>query len=563
MDPRYTIPFLLLPVLAQAQPQLPGFSPQDTVTINCPLDSTIQILTYSDWEAYQTVDDLWNGPRDSTVCVDLAHVQGQFVYSYIDVDQIDAARPVFLRWRSDSANAIHLTPDNEYALDMGNWSSLGFDGSNACPGGACTGWRAAVRIPHWSGVGTDLRWYQSTYNPNSWSGSPFHLCIPTEHFAQNDLMELVVSFKASTTVSGQRFQLAWPDITDLTANANLTPLTQNNLADYQNGPSGYYFYPNWANNFLVMYPDTTYPDINHERYLDFAPIPNTTDSQQVQVSLDPSIGFNFQPFTQLRGGLVLGSDSLRHSIDLINNGADICLSYSIVEVILGPGDSYTHVSGHVDLGGDHACIQFKPNSTLEVAAGSTFHYGEGGRGMLFLRAGSHVQLDANAELDLRGTLVLGPRPDATGTEDLRVVLKDGAKLTFAPGSKIVNASGFGQGMMLEVVLDGGSADLSGLSGPDRLKEVHVIELPSTAVSPVKVLGNPVDADLAMEMSVRHPGTWSAHAIDMAGRTVAEASFYLSEGGNTINLPTTAWHAGSYLLELRNGDERQVVRVVKQ
>ncbi len=519
------------------------------------------ILAYSDWEAYQTVNDLWNGPRDSTVCIDLAHVQGNYVQAYIDADQTDPSRPVFLRWLSDSTNVIPLTSDNEYALDMNNYSSSGFDASNTCSGGPCTGWRAAVRIPHWSGIGTDLRWYQSAYTADSWSSSAFHLCIPTEHFAQNDLAELVVSFKAPSTASGQRFLLAWPEITDLTANGNLIPLTQDNLSDYQNGPSGYYFYPNWAYNFLVMYPDTTYPDVNHERYLDFSPIPNTPDSQQVQVYLDPSIGFNFQPFTQMRGGLVSGSDSLRHSIDLINDGAELCLGYMWIEVFFSPGDKYTHRSGYVDFAGDYSCLQFKPGSTLEVAAGSSFHYGEGGRGMLALNAGCNVQLDANAELDMRGALILMARENATQVEDLRVVLKDGAKLTFAPGSKIDQRQWFRPEEDAGSGPDGGFVDVSALSRPDRLK-VRVIELPKEQVAPLKLLGNPIGDRLDMELSVREPGTWNAHVFDMMGRSVAEGAFTLSAGTNTFDLPTAALRSGSYLLELRNGVERQVVRVVK-
>ena len=156
--------------------------------------------------------------------------------------------------------------------------------------------------------------------------------------------------------------------------------------------------------------------------------------------------------------------------------------------------------------------------------------------------------------------MLGPQPDATQTEDLRVVLKNGAKLTFAPGSRIINTSGFGQGMMLEVVLDGGSVDLSGLSGTDRLK-VRVIELPQESVAPLKLLGNPVGDQLAMELSVREPGTWNAHAFDMMGRCVAEGSYSLAAGSNTFDLPTADLRSGSYLLELRNGDVHQVVRFV--
>lgn len=557
---RYTVLAFLLPVVALAQPQLPGMYAQDTITRTCPGDTTEHVLTYVGWEAYQTVNDLWDGPRDSTVCIDLAHITGSYVQSYIAVDQIDASRPAFLRWLSDSATALPLTPDNEYALDATVYSPLGIDASNTCPGGFCTGVQAAVRIPHWSGIGTDLRWYQSAYNGNSFFGTGLHLCIPTEHFAQNDLAEVVFSLKTEDLGTNEQIQFYSPELADLSANGNLNPLTQAALPNYYNG-NGYALYPDWANNFLVMYPDTTYPDANHLRYLDLSPIPNTADSQQVTLTLYPEIGLNFQPYTDLRGGLVLGSDSVRHSVNVINNGADLCLTYMWIDLVMGPGDQYTHRSGHVDFAGDRSCMQFRPGATLHVPTGSTFHYGEDGRGMLALNAGCNVRLDANAELDMRGTLVLGPGPGATETRDVQVVLRDGAKLIFAPGSRIINTSGFGQGMLLDVLVDGGSLDLSGLSGVDRLK-VRVTELPAMEVAPVLVLGNPLAGDLNMELSVRQAGTWAVHALDVSGRTVANATFQVAAGKNSLSISTGQWCSGTYLVELRNGAERQVVRVVK-
>ncbi|MBK9421743.1 MAG: T9SS type A sorting domain-containing protein [Flavobacteriales bacterium] len=563
MAHRYACLVILLPALAVAQPQLPGMYPQDTITRLCAGDSTTQVLTYQDWEAYQTFDDLWDGPRDTTVCIDLAHVVGNYVQSYISTDQIDASRPVFVRWLSDSASAVPLSPNDEYALDAYSNATGGFDDSNTCPGGFCTGVQAAVRIPHWSGMGTDLRWYQSAYNGSSWFGTPLHLCIPTEYFDQNDLAEVIYSLKSATGNPGEDLRLYSPELADLGASGNLTLFTQEMLPQYQTGPSSYelnpYFF--FANNFLAMYPDTTYPDINNIRYLELSPSPNTPDSQQVTLTLSPEIGFNFQPYTDLRGGLVTGSDTLRHSVNVINNGADLCLTYMWAEVVIGPGDQYTHQVGHVDFAGERSCMMFKPNATLEVAAGKVFHFGAGGRGMLALNAGCKVQLEANAELDMHGTLVLMAPANATRTEDLRMVLKEGAKLTFAPGSRIINASGFGQGMMLDILMDGGKLDLSGLSGADRLK-VRVTELPATEAAPVQVLGNPVGKELRMEMAVRSNGTCAVHVLDAAGRNVSNATLQLVAGRNTIALPSGNWLPGTYLVELRGADYRQVVRVVK-
>ena len=563
MAQRYACLALLLPTLTLAQPQLPVMYPQDTVTRACPGGSAAHVLTYQGWEAFQTFDDLWDGPRDTTVCIDLAHVVGNYVQSFINTDQIDALRPVFVRWLSDSASVLPLAPNNEYALDVSTYTIGGFDASTTCPGGLCTGVQAAVRIPHWSGAGTDLRWYQSAYNENSWYGTPMHLCIPTEHFPQNDLSEVIFSLKSATGTSGEQMQFYSPELTDQMAMGNLTLLTADVLPQFQYGPNNYELnaYINFTSNFLVTYTDTTYPDENHLRYLELSPNPNTPDSQQVTLTLNPDIGLNFQPYTDLRGGLVAGNDSLRHSVNVINNGADLCLTYMWIEVLVGPGNQYTHRSGHVDFAGDRSCMQFKPGGTLEVAPGSTFNYGYNGRGMLALNAGCNVHLGPGAELDMHGTVVLMARPNATETEDLRIVLKDGAKLTFAPGSRIINTSGFGQGMMLDILVDGGDLDISGLSPTDRQK-VRVTELPAADVALMWVLGNPVGEALNMELALRENGTYAVHVLDASGRAVASTNYRLAAGRNRIGLPTANWLPGTYLLEISGTDYREVVRVVK-
>jgi hypothetical protein len=66
----------------------------------------------------------------------------------------------------------------------------------------------------------------------------------------------------------------------------------------------------------------------------------------------------------------------------------------------------------------------------------------------------------------------------------------------------------------------------------------------------------------MELAVRQNGTCNVHALDAAGRTVANATFQLVAGRNTIGLPTANWLPGTYLVELRGAEYRQVVRVVK-
>ncbi len=550
-----------VPFAAFAQPQLPGFAVSDTITMPCPQDTTVNILTYVDWEAYQTVDDTWNGPRDTTVCVDLAHVIGIGVHPRIPVDQIDAARPVFLRARFDDDTVLPLTSDNQYTFSFSAFINTLFE-TGDCPGGPCTGVQAAVRIPSADGTGTDLRWYEAAWQEDPWSAFPFALCVPTEKFAVNELREYILSFKISNPQPGQFIQYFWSDVIDQDLFGSLVRLTPDILPQYNMGPQSYSF-EGWGwQNFLVMHADTTYPDGNHIFNLDFSPVPNQAVQTEVTVNLMPYTGFNFQPFTQLRGGLVEGNDTLRHPLTVVNNGADLCLGWEIVELIWNGGDRYVHHDGHLEFGGRNSCFMFQPGSTLEVAPGSTFQYGLNGRGMLALINGSRLRIGTGGELVMHGTLVIKEAPGVIEAQDWQLTLGPGERLSFAPGSRIHNAFSIDGRMKLIVTLDGGSIDISGL-GPEDRPKVVVIELPKEEWTDLRVLGNPAHDELVLTFSVREEGTVGLRAIDALGRRVADRVVTVLPGENRLSLPLHGMRQGAYILELTFGQERRVLRFVKE
>ncbi|MBK8341761.1 MAG: hypothetical protein IPK99_18090 [Flavobacteriales bacterium] len=134
MTARYAAIALLLPLSASAQVLIPGFLATDTATSICPWDTGTTVLGYTGWGAYQTLDGTWDGPVDSTVCINLAHVAGQFVEARIDFDETNTSQPVFLRLALDSASAIALAPDNEYAfwLDGLPLSNTFLNSQNSC-----------------------------------------------------------------------------------------------------------------------------------------------------------------------------------------------------------------------------------------------------------------------------------------------------------------------------------------------------------------------------------------------------------------------------------------------
>jgi len=559
-------PLLLLVLLAatglHAQPNLPGFTAADTLRRPCPGDSLQEVLSFAGWEAYQTLDDHWDGPRDPAVCIELARVGGSgWVYAAIAVDQIAPLRPVFLRVLFDNDNVLPLQPDNLYTFSFDPYVQGTWD-TGDCPSGPCTGAMAAVRIPDASGTSTDLRLFDATYAPLPSSLFPINLCVPTEKFATNDLREFVVSMKVLDPQPGQEIVFFETTTIDALAWGTLVRLTDQNVSQYRSGVSNYFFGWGWGEEILVMHADTTYPDADHVYHLDLGPVPDPGTPTPVNAYLGPENTFQFQPFTQLRGALVAGSDSLRHPLAVVNDGGDLCMGWTFVELVWEPGSRYVHRAGHVEFAGRNSCFMFLPGSTLEVAPGSTFHYGREGRGMLALIEGSHLHIGAGGQLVLHGMLVIKEPAGITEARDQHITLGPGGRLSFAPGSAIHNAFSIDGRMKLVVTLDGGSIDISGLSPEDREKVV-VVELPREDWSDLRILGNPAGEELVMVFGVRAAGTLQLRAIDSMGRLVAERSQAVHAGENRATLPLYRLRQGAYLLEASYNGERRVVRFIKE
>lgn len=559
-------PLLLLVLLAAmglcAQPNLPGFTAADTLRRPCPGDSLQEVLSFAGWEAYQTLDDRWDGPRDPAICIELASVSSSgWVHPAIEFDQIDPQRPVFLRALFDDDQVLPLAPDNIYTFSSNAYTPGGWD-TGDCPGGPCTGAVAAVRIPDASGTGTDLRWYDATYAPLPFSTYPINLCAPTEKFSNNDLREFVLSMKALDPQPGEDIRFISIATIDAQEWGTLVRLRPDNIGQFRSGVSDYLFGWGWGEEFLVLHADTTYPDGDNVYHLDLRPVPDAGTPTPVTAYLGPENTFQFQPFTQLRGALVAGSDSLRHPLTVVNDGSDLCMGWTFVELVWEPGSRYVHRAGHVEFAGRNSCFMFQPGSTLEVAPGSSFHYGREGRGMLALIEGSQLQIGQGGELVMHGTLVIKEAPEQQTPLDWHLTLGAGQRLRFAPGSRIHNAFSINARMKLVVNLDGGSIDISGLSPEDREKVV-VVELPSEDWSALRILGNPVREELAMTFGVRKAGTLQLRVLDSMGRLVAERSQAVYPGENRAVLSVLRLRQGAYLLEASYGGERRVLRFVKE
>lgn len=548
---------LFLPALSSAQ-SLPGMWLSDTLSVPCPNDSTQTIRTFQGWEAYQTQNDLWDGPRDTVHCIDLWVPQGNYINSMIQFDQGDIGHPVFLRAKLDSATVIALDSNTIYAMSAEPYFSSGLPDTSTCPGGPCTSMLVAVSVPDSAGTGQVLRWHDGPYEIDGYP--PIDLCVPTERFPNNALREVVLSFKPATGGSGQSVQIFPPTILDQAFNYGVAQLTEAAMPAYQSGQYQYYLPGFFSPSYLVMYEDSTYPDLAHPSYLDLSPSPNVAVASTVTLTLEAYSTMVFQPYTQLRGGLVAGSDSVRHDLVFVNSG-DLCMSNQFVEVVFDNGSSYVHAGGHVDMNGRYACFAFRNGSTLKLEDGTRFDYGQSGSGILALRSGCTVDIGRDALLVMHNMIDIKEELGVTTHRNIELTLRDGARLVFAPGSKVHNANSIGQACKLVVRLDGGSIDISGLSPEDREKVV-VIELPPTDLPSPLLTGNVLSDVGTLQLAMREAGTADILVTDMLGRVMMSWQQALGEGNNAVPFARGGLASGQYLLAVRYKDQERVERFVR-
>ena len=60
-------------------------------------------------------------------------------------------------------------------------------------------------------------------------------------------------------------------------------------------------------NYLALYNPPTYPDAQHESYVEGRPVPNTNNPQTINLVVAPYQTLEIQPFTNFRGAKVLNT----------------------------------------------------------------------------------------------------------------------------------------------------------------------------------------------------------------------------------------------------------------
>lgn len=539
--------FLLIlfvsPFLAYTQPYIANSYFGDVDSIPCPWDTSQNINSFEEWELYQTLDDLWNGPVDSTICINSS---SPFSYGVrVEMSQIDPSRKLFIRAKGDAA----LLENRLYRLSyrMNNSSGVNIDQSQNCGGEFCSSIIAGIQIPDSSGNSSDMRWYEGNFEDYMGGFGESAICLPTEYFdGGNVLTEVVLQLKIENYINEYDYiQIDYIEFMDIYQLTRIDP--NENLAAYYY--SGAYYLGGYYNNTMFMH-EETYPNANNTSYFDFTPIPNVTDSQQVDVNL---MGFSvFQPFVQFRGGLLEGDSVSRHSINLNLENDTVCVT-GIVEVITENGNAITYHSGDVKFESKSSCMMFGKKGTLKIADNARMNYGNANRnGIMALKTGAQIEIGKHAELIIHNRIEMYEYETDDGPQNIYITLNEGAKLTFAEGSKLGNQYSKDGTMRLNVYMKGGEVDDKGLSGDDRLLINRIYDNPSEEFKDnVMIYENPFSDNLHYSLVGEQGQEFTILLHDMSGKLVHSKSETVSQQGlNFYNYYLPELGSGIYLFNIQ-------------
>ncbi len=563
-----TLQVFLLTVIVHcqitAQNQLPNSYFSNISLSPCPFDTSQMIFQYDDWLIYQTQNDQWDGPVDSTNCIGLFD-NGSF-YS-IDLNQINASKPFFIKSLLDDDSKIFLNSDWLYTIQafMNFSEDAPLNFGNDCANGLCSGLLVGIEVPNEDNTGTNLRLHPTSFP--DFGNCDASICLPTEKFAENYLKEFV--FKVTFDSTDLNDVLAYPSSTIVEESWYISYLQETVEADeshYNPMDSTYHLYY-WdlpyanSDNALVLHTNSDYPSDDNISYVDVTVEPNVPTAENISLTIDNYYNLVFQPFTSLQGGLVEGNDSLRHNLSLINDGGTICINF--IEVNFGGSERFVYQSGNVEFGHQFACMQFMNGGTLEVADNATFHYGENGNGILALRQGANIQLGVNSTLIINNKVMMFE----VGTEEshqLYMDLNAGSSLIFGEGASLHNSYSVNDAMKLNVYMNGGVLDDSKLPAEQRalIYKIYPEDQPQE-VDPSFLSPNPAQSYVNWSYHAHAEATVQLQLFDAAGNLVYHNNESLSIGPNQKSIDLRSFAKGIYFLNWKTAGNSGVKKVVVQ
>jgi len=270
-------------------------------TIPCPLDTLVTIVTPKSWTLYQTINDLWDGPKDSTVCITAGK---KYSHAAIALNQVDTTRHLFIASAFDTSSNNYPTETNwiyeiSASLDKTNNSSFSVNASANCNPGPCSYLLVRLEIPDSNFILNGTAFRQHVLAFDSLSGFYTQKCFPTEKFDTNYIRQGVMALRFND-VSVHDTLILWYCYAEPQLWTN--PVTE--IIATLNGNTYEYHFPFYIPSLLI-YTEPTYPSLSNLSYVTVTPYLYTDTIQQlINVYIDDFTEVVFQPYVYLRGSEV-------------------------------------------------------------------------------------------------------------------------------------------------------------------------------------------------------------------------------------------------------------------
>lgn len=539
-------------IFCQQIPSADAYTAEDTV---CIWDNTVSFTTTKRYTAYQTTDNTFNGPIDSNYCVSLRYEEAFSGLSFWPAD-FDLSRSIYIKAQINDNEQIPLEKDAVYMLEEDFLNSTdGLIFGNDCPELICSGLIIGITIPDSTLTSDTTRWHVI-----SGDSYDYNTCFATEKFEDQKLNSLIYKFTINPDLAEVAKDYSPPYINQLGDVQLITDLT-NVYGNYVGGEYNVYDYYFLSYPIGVLkYDNLTYPSTSYFDYIDVSPNPNTTEVQIINLTINEGYTLLTQPYVQLRGAQVEG-DTLRHEVNLINNGGTFCVS--VAEMIFDGNTHYIFKKGAMDLYSPMSCLMFRNGASIEVADDGHLAYGKNGTGVLGLGSGGTIKIGKNASLTINNRVSIIKNPNSVYSGDIYMNLNKGSKLTFGQGASITNDEKSLSGGHLCIYMNGGELDMSGLDDFSRqLIRLIYPEQEKTMSANMHVYPNPVQNSFTVEIVSVEATTGEINITGLNGAVIYTKKYELEAGINAIKIQIQDLKPGAYTIQCKTNAESGSTTFVK-
>lgn len=539
-------------IFCQQIPSADAYTAEDTV---CIWDNTVSFTTTKKYTAYQTTDNTFNGPIDSNYCVSLRYEEAFSGLSFWPAD-FDLSRSIYIKAQINDNEQIPLEKDAVYMLEEDFLNSTdGLIFGNDCPELICSGLIIGITIPDSTLTSDTTRWHVI-----SGDSYDYNTCFATEKFEDQKLNSLIYKFTINPDLVEVAKDYSPPYINQLGDVQLITDLT-NVYGNYVGGEYNVYDYYFLSYPIGVLkYDNLTYPSTSYFDYIDVSPNPNTTEVQIINLTINEGYTLLTQPYVQLRGAQVEG-DTLRHEVNLINNGGTFCVS--VAEMIFDGNTHYIFKKGAMDLYSPMSCLMFRNGASIEVADDGHLAYGKNGTGVLGLGSGGTIKIGKNASLTINNRVSIIKNPNSVYSGDIYMNLNKGSKLTFGQGASITNDEKSLSGGHLCIYMNGGELDMSGLDDFSRqLIRLIYPEQEKTMSANMHVYPNPVQNSFTVEIVSVEATTGEINITGLNGAVIYTKKYELEAGINAIKIQIQDLKPGAYTIQCKTNAESGSTTFVK-